>query len=185
MSGVLAGLIGSFAPVATSYESIATVTGNGSATSFTFNSISGTYKSLQIRGVALVESGTSSSTLQMRVNGVTSGYASHTLNGNGTTASASSVTNSGTIDIPYSAGQYNRTYGQAIIVDIIDYASTSKNKTIRYISGLDTNGTDVNSIAIGSALYNSTSAITSITIFNNNGTAFKNGQTFALYGIKG
>jgi hypothetical protein len=72
------------------------------------------------------------------------------------------------------------------VVDILDYTSTSKNKTLRSLNGVDTNNTGGNNvIALTSGLWiNNTTAINRITIFPISGT-FNQHSQFALYGIKG
>ena len=70
-----------------SFESIATVTGNGVLTSLSFTSIPSTYKSLQIR--YSVAAPTSAGQLQMRFNSDTAtNYWYHETYGNGTSATA-------------------------------------------------------------------------------------------------
>lgn len=69
------------------------------------------------------------------------------------------------------------------IIDIVDYASTTKNKTIRTVTGCDANGGASGSdVSLRSGLFPSTSAVTSITI---NCTAMGTGTVIALYGIRG
>jgi hypothetical protein len=72
----------------------------------------------------------------------------------------------------------NSTFPASMIFDVIDYASTSKFKTIRAIAGMDNNGATAPYIALGSGLWRSTSAVTSISFSGVTGT-------FSLYGIKG
>lgn len=172
--------VGGGAAATSSFESIATVNGNGSAPTLTFSSIVGTYTHLQIRGIAL---GLGVDNLQMRFNSDTgTNYAQHRLQGNGVTASANgSATQSLIGFIGYETG--TTSVGGASIIDIQDYASTSKYKTVRSLNGYDTNG--AGNIILASGLWQSTSAITSISIINSGGTAFNASTTFALYGIKG
>jgi len=80
------------------------------------------------------------------------------------------------------SGSSNTTTYGVMILDIIDYTSTSKYKTLRMVSGGDVNGTG-GVVSLDSALWLSTSAITSLTI-KADYTAFASGTTFALYGIK-
>jgi hypothetical protein len=68
-----------------------------------------------------------------------------------------------------------------VLIDILDYASTTKNKTLRGFTGADLNGSGNSNIVSG--LWINTAAITSIQIIAE-ATAFKAGSTFALYGIK-
>ena len=87
----LLGTIGSSVQKAsTAYESIATVSGNGSATSLTFSSIPSTYQHLQIRCFGNDGNGNGS---KLRFNSVTSAvYAWHRIIGTGSAVSASAST---------------------------------------------------------------------------------------------
>lgn len=161
-----------------SFESIASITPSGVAT-VTFSSIPQTYKSLQIRGIC-TDAGANS--VQMRVNSDTgANYARHALSGNGTTTGASGAGGTSNILIGgYRDGfSSNASYLGAIIVDIHDYASTTKYKTTRSFNGYDANGSGT--VELNSGLWQSTSAITSITI--SMPSNFSTGSTFALYGI--
>lgn len=171
------------------YESIATATATGSETSITFSSIPSTYTSLQVRILGRNSAAaTDASFAQMQVNGDTgTNYSLHELWGNGSTVTASG-----------SGSQSYMQYGTIVrnnatsgifgvsIIDIHDYASTSRNKTFRMFTGNDRNGSGI--LALFSGVWLSTSAITSLTFFPNNvgGTqTFIAGSNFALYGIKG
>jgi len=187
MSGVLGGLIAAFpTPVTSSFESIATYTATGSETSFTFSSISGTYKSLQFRIFARQSSGTlTAPALKMRFNGDTTGanYAYHILSGNGSAVSSSGFTNMGEVQLYAFAGNSStaNSFG-AGITDILDYASTTKNKTVRTFGGTEQNGSGLTQ-AISNA-WLQTSAITSIEIYGSQLNSFASGSTFSLYGVK-
>jgi hypothetical protein len=83
-----------------------------------------------------------------------------------------------------SVGYYSTTSGifGASVVDVLDYASTSKNKVIRALSGGDANGSGL--IVLYSGSRNLTDAITSITIFPTGAGDFREHSSFALYGVK-
>jgi hypothetical protein len=167
----------------TSFESIATLSGSGVST-VTFSSIPSTYKHLQIRALNTVSDG---SRWSMRFNGDTgNNYWMHYLLGNGVNASASS---SGAVSDQINGvihGGGTTTYPAVAVMDLIDYASTTKNKTLRLMTGTDDNGaTGYHFLYLKSGLWMSTSAVTSITIFNTSSTNGSTGSTFALYGIKG
>ena len=175
-------LAGNSAYNPSSFESIASITPSGVAT-VTFSSIPQTYKSLQIRGIC-TDAGVN--TLLMRMNGVTTtSYASHTLETDGTTVVASGGATQTSMQV---AG---RTYGLSnsasyfagVIFDIHDYASTTKNKTVRCFSGFDGNGTAgaPGMVGISSGVFVNTAAVTSITL--SIASNFSSGTTFALYGI--
>jgi hypothetical protein len=177
---------------ATSYESIATVTvGSGGSSSITFSSIPSTYKHLQIRYIALP---TSSNAVDMKINfnsDTATNYAYHSLYGTGAAAAALAGSTTAKILIPNGLGNSSYTsMFSAGIIDILDYASTNKNKTVRCLSGFDTNNatTSINNeiIALSSGLWtNSSTAISSITLAADVSTNVAQYSSFALYGIKG
>ena len=169
-----------FAPSG-AYDSIATGVGTGSNDEITFSSIPSTYTHLQIRGIA--RAGGTNAFMAIRLNGVTSGYARHYLLGNGTAASAAAATAQSQITFLDSVRlpTASSTYG-VFVCDILDYANTSKNKTVRILSGQDSNGSG--GVDLTSGFYESTSAITSVTV-RINGGSFDTPTQFALYGIKG
>lgn len=169
----------------TSFENIASFTPT-TGTSITFSSIPQTYKSLQIRVFAGTQQ-TTNDTLRMRLNGVTtSSYWAHNIYGTGASAAAEGfgVAQTSIYPIVFLPASDSNAFGGAII-DIIDYSSTSKNKTVRYFSGHDTNNTFGGRVYLGSGLILSTSAVSSITFFTENSSNFRTGTTIALYGIKG
>lgn len=176
---IIPGVIASSQFVVTnSFESIATLTGDGSSTSLTFTSIPSTYKHLQIRALGRNTSG------YIRFNSDSgSNYSRHWLRGNGTTASATggaSQTEMYGFDLTDNGDGANL-YGVGII-DIHDYASTSKYKTLKSVTGADKNGSG--NIYLFSGLWMNTAAITSITIYSP-ANAATTASKFALYGIKG
>jgi hypothetical protein len=188
MAGIALGLIGSFpTPVTSSYESIATVTVATPTGTVTINSIPSSYTHLQLRIISKVDgSGGGYWDCLVRANGDTgSNYAFHYLSGNGSTASAfgqSSRTSMQLIGANYE--NTGNVFG-ASVLDIHDYASTTKNKTFRVFSGVNTNaGSTLDQVHLRSGLWMSTTAINSISILGN-GQNFTAGSVFSLYGIKG
>lgn len=176
---------------ATSFESIATSTvGSGGSSYVEFTSIPGTYTHLQIRCLSQenqspVSSNTSFDNFVMRFNSDSgSNYARHHLNGDGASAAAygaASVTYAYT-GISQRGGTSNLYFG-ATIIDILDYANTNKYKTVRALSGADLNGSG--NIRLASALWQSTSAVTSIRLqSDSSGWNLQQYSHFALYGIK-
>lgn len=175
-------LEGGAATATSSYESIATVSPSGATVSFT--SIPATYKHLQIRYIAKDNSvgTTGSRSMDMQFNSDTAAnYAYHTLYGTGATATSTgtgSVSSISILGIPGNGVTANM-FGAGII-DILDYANTSKNKTVKTFAGTDLNNTS-GAVALDSGLWRSTAAVSSIQII----TTFVAGSIFALYGIKG
>lgn len=174
----------SVAKAAGSFESIATATGTGSSGTITFSSIPSTYQHLQIRFLAM--SGSGSGGLNMTINGATSGYAFHYISGYGGGVSASGSTSQSDIDFDQNIA--NSTSWPIVgVIDIHDYASTSKNKTVRAMVGQNDNASTTSgfqAINLVSALYPATSAVTSLS-FITNAASFSSNTRFALYGIKG
>ena len=173
----------------TSYDSIATTTvGAGGAASITFSSIPSTYRHLQIRGIMRVASGTAGTDdMLIQFNGITtSTYSKHALYGTGSTAGANGT---GTVTSAFAAraaiprsGITASVFG-TFVIDILDYADANKYKTVRSLAGSDSNDTNgVVSLASGS--WQSTSAVNSITLFDENSYNFVQYSQFALYGVK-
>ena len=168
------------------YESIATVTvGSGGSSTVTFSSIPSTYKSLQIRYLARSgRSRVANSGMVMRLNGSYGTY-SHSITGDGASASAGAGAPS-INGIFLEASGTSATSGifGAGVIEIIDYASGTKNPTVRALTGDDCNGSG--RLTLGSQFVNSTTAISSITFETVDGTTnIQEFSKFALYGIKG
>jgi hypothetical protein len=166
-------------PVTSSYESIATVlVGSGGASYAEFTSIPSTYKHLQIR-CSIRGSNNNYQLIRLNSDNNTN-YAYHYMYGTGSAVGAGNVTSTssmGFTDTTNSASIFN-----ALIIDILDYASTSKNKTLRGLGGFDTNGGGF--ISMNSGLWFKTpEAINTIRFTPDNGT-YAEYSTFALYGIK-
>jgi len=163
--------------------------GTTSPTSISFTNIPNTYTHLQIRGIARdSRASTWVDTLWMYCNADTTGsnYYGHLLVGNGSTATAAADAGVNSFGVPIAlTGATNVTTSFApFVIDILDYASTNKNKTIRSLHGLDdnTNGT----MRFRSGLWmNSSTAISSLTFQGGDvGVFFQQYSSFALYGIK-
>lgn len=166
--------------VATSYESIAT--SNPTSVSFTFSSIPQTYSHLQIRAIALQNLGNDWRGVTMRFNGDSgSNYTAHSVSGNGSTLGGGGSTGQTGV-YPVVAGWSSLQYPGVSVIDILDYSSTNKNKTVRFLHGIERNGTPA-FVEFGSSAWLNTSAISSIS-FTVNADNFTSGTTFALYGIK-
>ena len=163
-----------------SYESIASASGSG-VRILTFTSIPSTYKHLQIRGIGF---STTSDNWSLRFNNDSSAiYTVHGLRGTG--ASVDALGYASPFDDKASfvglgaGGAGNNPTGS--IIDIHDYTSTTKYKTVRSFWGADQNGSG--QLGITSNLWLSTSAITRIDIITTN-YDMNAGTSYALYGIK-
>jgi hypothetical protein len=161
-----------------SFESIATALPSAVST-ITLSSIPATYKSLQLRFSVVMSFGGSS--FSMIVNGnSSSSYASHYIAAYGTTVTASGGANLSAMYLFQLNGGL-ATYPNVGIVDFLDYANTSKNKTIKSSVGSN-NNTSNGSIELSSGLWFAPNAINSITFAVGTGTMT---GSVALYGIKG
>jgi hypothetical protein len=180
--GILGIYASSVLKVTNSYESIATVTvGSGGSSSISFASIPSSYKHLQIRGI-VAGTGNSADWFSVNLNGTTSAR-SHALYAANVSASGTSGAN-GLIGLAVAQLAAGSSIFGAFVVDVLDYANTSKNKTIRALAGREQNGYGTSYVNLGSSLYNSTTAVSSLTI-TPEVASFAEFSQFALYGIKG
>ena len=169
------------APVLSSYESIATVLGTGSSTTIDFTSIPSTYKHLQLRFFYTCTASPGTLRFALGTGSIDTGsnYAHHQLSGDGSSASATSLGSSMTYS--YTLLESQQTYGWVGVMDLLDYTSTSKNKTIRLLTGGDNNGSGY--VGLTSTLWTQQTAISNIRFYTQSGY-FSNVSHFALYGIK-
>jgi hypothetical protein len=178
--------------VPNSYYSIATINATGSSASITFSSIPSTYTHLQLRIISCetytANPGYDFGAMSFNGDNTSGNYYSHFLYGD-TSVHAGSLAGgswgnggAGIMSGRSYSGQGNN-YA-ANIMDILDYSNTNKYKTTRTISGLNNNYSNANQgIWLTSTLWQSTSAINSITITTGTSNFTSNSQ-FALYGVK-
>ena len=157
---------------------------SGTLVSFDFTNIPQTFTHLQIRvyGRTTTSGTIQNSLMQFNDDIFASNYTSHNLFGNG--ASASSVVPdlaSTFMTLPVMAGSSAsaNVFSNAII-DILDYTSTTKTKVIRYIAGVDNNGSGQVTLGSGVWFKSPIAAITKIGLYSANIAA---GSRFDLYGI--
>jgi hypothetical protein len=172
------------------FESIATVTvGSGGASSIEFTSIPGTYQHLQVRYIVRsVRASNVRDNMILRVgNGsidTGNNYAYHFLQGLGSSAGVGAGSSIGYALLAYApASSATASIFGAGVVDILDYANTSKTKVTRAIGGVDGNGDQYLGIDVSSGLWNNTSAIDAVRIYAFNANLAQH-STAALYGIK-
>ena len=166
------------------YESIATVTvGSGGAANVEFTSISGSYQHLQIRGVVRGTAADTDVAIRVQLNGDTgSNYAAHQLSGDGSGTSAAATSSASLMNLGnVAAANASASIFGACVIDLLDYASSSKAKTLRSFSGNDRNGSGI--VTIRSGLWTSTNAVTSVKIYPSSGNWAQH-STLALYGVK-
>lgn len=167
---------------------IATVALTTATSTVTFSNIPSNYTHLQIRGVARssrTDQNGSFAKVQVGSGSADSGanYFWRFLSGNGSSPSTLGRANESWVEVDRWATDLTtaNTFG-GFIIDIFDYASTSKNKTLKYIGGYDANGNG--EIYIGSGAWNNSStAINTVSLTEGSGN-FKPYSHFALYGIK-
>jgi hypothetical protein len=168
-----------------SYELISTVIASGSVSTISFSSIPSTYKHLQIRGAVRTASSSANTGCEITFNGDTGGnYSWHTLAGNGSGAYSEGQTSQSYITTNSFAGNGSTTgdFG-AIILDIFDYANTSKNTTTRLMGG---HTSDLGrQIRFESGLWFNTAAVTTVQFKGYSSLNYVVGSRFSLYGIKG
>jgi hypothetical protein len=171
---------------ANSYESIATVTvPSSSVTSVSFTSIPSTYQHLQIRAIArTTRTAADQATFRFRLNGDSgNNYSYHRLYGTG-----SNISGDGGSPYDYSYLYQGATTSDttnifgASVWDILDYANTSKNTTVRYFGGFDNNS--AGGISLGSGTWFNTAAVSSIDVSIDGGFSIREYSSFALYGIR-
>lgn len=164
-----------------SFESIATANGTGSSNTITFSSIPSTYASLQIRIIGRSDAAVDTTYLQVRYN-ATAMTLAHFLRSDGVVVSANAanvpiyVPGSNTISNIMGVG----------IIDIHDYASTTRNKTGRSFGGWNGNNNygTTERLQLSSFFLDNTSAVSAMSfiLFSGNWTS---NTSIALYGIKG
>jgi hypothetical protein len=182
---MLGALVGSFAPAGGSFESIQTITTSSAVNSVTFSSIPQTFKHLQVRIVSRQSTATTDVPIAMRINGATSSYTDHFIIADGTNIFLGGGNATNRIYSVFETTGNGTTWGGGI-VDLHDYSSTTKNKTVRGFGGFDLNGSGRVEITSGAQF--TTTEVTSISFAQNQfgvSNQFAIGSVFSLYGIKG
>jgi hypothetical protein len=193
MLGIMAsGISGNLWAPAGSYDSISSVTLSAAASTITFSGIPSTYTHLQIRWMAGNSIGTVGNLgLCMKFNSdsTAGNYANHAIQGTGSAVEVGNTPNSGIANGTDS--RYGIVWGNSAtdnifsvgIIDILDYADTNKNKTIRHLRGVDANGSVNGRVGLDSVLWKNTAAINNI-VFAVTSYNFVANSSFALYGVK-
>ena len=165
------------------YDALASVTvGSGGTSSIGFTGIPSTYKHLQLRGIG---GASSAGQVVMSFNGDTSSsnYSFHQIIGNGANAIADGYATGTLGGVTPSIRFGNSPYFGPTVIDILDYASTIKNKTTRALLGEDSNGSGSVQLVSG-CWYNSSTAINKVTFTIQGGGTFNQYTSLALYGVK-
>lgn len=175
-------------PVIGNFESIATVTvGSGGASSIVFSSIPSSYQHLQLRGLfraSIANSDDNNVVAAINSDTTHTNYRIHVLEGDGATATSGVAQLSGfyaSFGLAPGDSSTSSTFGVAV-VDILDYANTNKNTTVRTLTGDDKNGSGY--IRLASSLWMNTAAVNRLDITLRNANNFVLNSQFALYGIR-
>ena len=186
MSFVLLGILNAQAAgggAANAYDFLESVSLTSSASSVNFTNLSSytDYKHLQIRMVHQKSGFDQISNMNVRINSDTgSNYAYHYLAGESQTLSSNGASSQTSIQLGNSVAEAPDDTFASAIIDITDFASTSKNTVIRAITGAVTDANFATRVASG--VHVNTSAMNTIEFFN---TTFSAGSHFAIYGIRG
>jgi hypothetical protein len=187
-SNVKSAASNSVTPTSTAFESIATINLGSSSSTITFSGIPQTYSHLQVRLLGKVTYNAVPEWWRITMLANSSASAIyHNLEGGSGSASSGNQTTYQTVGMfTGSHADLNNMFGIGI-VDIPNYASTTKTKTARARYGFHANTIlAFPYLGLSSLLFNTTSAITSLTFQAADlGTNLAAGTTIALYGIKG
>jgi hypothetical protein len=164
------------------FDALSTITvGATAVASIEFAGIPQTYKHLQLRCHSL-KSANPGTLMRVNGNSTVGNYSNHILYGEGS-GSALAYTDPNYAGMVWALNDAGTTTIPAIaIIDMLDYASTTKLKTIRSLGGADKNGSGNIYFASGMNTV-ITSPITSI-ILNGAGANFNQNSQFTLYGVK-
>jgi hypothetical protein len=177
-------LAGSGGGVDTDFELIASnILGTAqSSVVFDVSTFASTYKHLQLRLSVTSTRSAGDDNFRVHFNADTSSsYRAHRLIGTGSSVISSTL---GATDRIF-AGAINAASGttdsySGLVIDILDFASTTKNTTVRSFGGQ----TNTSFVYLYSGAYFNTAAITSITLSNEFGNISSKSR-LSLYGIKG
>lgn len=187
MSRLTLGNFAASGTLAGAFESIATLGGTGSSDSITFSSIPAGYTHLQIRGIATVNyNSVDFGGVGIRFNGDSAtNYSRHQLvsfrSAGVDYAQSGGIANTAYTNAGIAYLKISQSIVGASIIDILDYNNTNKYKTVRGLSGAEWN--TAGGLMLGSGVWRSTAAVTSVTVFGQNGN-FGTESRFTLYGIK-
>jgi len=173
----------------TSFESIATATGSGSSNTVTFSNIPQTFKHLQIRMIGRSTGSNTGYGFFLRANGDSgSNYLRYWAVGRD---NAASIVGSSAFEGQMSIGGITGANSGAnmmmgCVLDVLEYTSTAKKKSFKWMAGCDQNQVFGDTyVRAGGGMWQSTSAITSISIVIDDGSSWTTASKFYLYGIKG
>jgi len=160
------------------------LTGSQASVSFTnlATKYSATYEHLQVRFAARSDRADNVDFVQMTFNGDTAtNYSLHYVRGDGGSVSSLGLANQNFMWAGFlGTANHSANIFAPGVIDVLDAFSTSKNKTVRSLGGVNANESN---IGLFSGLWINTNAVTSITL-DNYGSNYVTGSRFSLYGIK-
>lgn len=171
--------------MALTYVAIATVTvGSGGASSISFSSIPNTYTDLALK-MSLRSNRTDYATdnVRMTFNSNTTGYTTRRLEGSGSAAFSDVNASTTSFLLGYADGDTMTADTFASMDIYIPNYAGSNNKSLS-VDGVTENNATFAMMALGAGLWENTAAITSLSIFPQVGTLWKQHTTATLYGIK-
>lgn len=166
------------------YESISTQTVSTNTNVINITGIPSTYKHLQLRMFARHTGsfGISDATVFFNADEGTNYTKSWTFTFDGGGPYTSRGTNVNGFSMGYFANNGSGVWG-SFVMDILDYANTSKYKVAQYLNGVEKTTGGTTTVIHGTGSWLNTQAINSIRI--SCGEQIAIGSKFALYGIKG
>jgi hypothetical protein len=144
-----------------------------------------TYQHLQLRVVARTNRADVGDDILLRFNNdsTVGNYQYHGLYGTGSAAGSENAQSASGARFMQAAGaNFTGSAFNAGVCDILDPFETTKNKTIRTLSGLPGS---YNRIWLASNLWMNTGSVTSITLLSPFSSSFVSGNRFSIYGLKG
>jgi hypothetical protein len=171
-----------------SYDALATYTvPAGGVSTITFSGLptDGQYQHLQIRGITRFAGNDSGFGMWLNNDTTSSNYYSHNLgtSGSGTPYAQALQESFITWSMPNNSTTANVFLG--MVVDLLDYSSTSKFKTVRNLHGFDANGSG--RMMFSSELWRNTNAVNQITFdsrIQGSTSDFAQFSQFSVYGVK-
>ena len=170
------------------YYSIGSAVVSTTTGTVTLSNIPTGYKHLQIRGLARSTNSVAADQTQLYFNGdaSASSYTFHTLGGNGSSVFVegygTGVIGGVTPVVRHPGASATSGLFGVTIIDILDYADTTKYKTVKAFTGYDANGSG--QIHLTSGMRINTAAVNSVTFIIQGGGNYAIGTTFELYGVK-
>jgi hypothetical protein len=170
------------------FELVATnlITTNTASVVFDTSTLGSTYRHLQIRMAVRSNRANALGFPRLRFNGDTgTNYAYHGMFGN--SSSVAGFAEANLTFVPFgliTAATATADAFAPMVLDIFDPFSTTKNTTFKTFGATLEEPTSNRQIRLTSGLYFSTSAITSITLYDDT-NSWVSGSRFSIYGIRG